>query len=107
MKDKLITKKLITHDLEVSFITDLNYGNYNIYTDEILSNVEKIARVSNLDIPMLSKLCGVGVQTLRRLLVQLRLVVPKSFNVRFTTINKLNNFVGDVLLLNNKNDGDA
>lgn len=97
MKDRLGTQ-----ELSVSFITDLNYGNFNFFMEEILSNVEKVARVSNLDIPTLSKLCGVGVRTLRKLLVK-----PEPFKVRFTTINKLNNFVGDVLLLNNKNKGDA
>lgn len=87
---------------EVSFIVDLNYGNYRYYMDEVLSNVMSIAQVSNLDIPALSKLCGVCKKTLKRLLIR-----NESFSVRFLTINKLNNFVGDVLLQGSRNEGDA
>lgn len=86
---------------KVSYIVDLDYKNYMIYLDEILGNVSEIARIASLDVAALSKLSNVCAQTLRKMLV------AGDMSVRFKTVNKLNNFVGDVLLKGSMNDGDA
>ena len=89
-------------DVKVAFVEDLNYDNYKYYVDVVLSNVTAVVRVFSLDRPTLSRLSKVSLQTLDILLRG-----GDTTRARFTTINKLNNFVETMLLRGDEYEGKA
>ena len=80
-------------DFKLVYIKNLHHGNYKLYTSFIIESIGHIVSSLDLTILELSRLSGVSRWTLGPMLKR-----GLRRNFKFRTINKLNNFIRDVLL---------